>query len=171
MNRLAALLLMAVGLAAVIALEVISAPHADVAVSQPRAAIGATQASPPYAEHAREWITTVLARPLFSPDRRPAADATSATGRSLPGLPRLAGVMVGPFGRSAIFALEGSKPIVVQEGGAVAAYRVKSIEPEEVRLIGPDGVEVLKPSFAQGPNKVAGAAASPGRSNQAPLPR
>ena len=93
-------------------------------------------------------LRLLLARPLFSPDRRPTADAvTVASGRTVPGLPRLAGILVGPFGRSAIFATNGAKPIVVQEGGRVAAYTIKSIEATQVRLLGPDGAQVLYPSF------------------------
>ena len=58
------------------------------------------------ADHAHDWVVTVLARPLFSPDRRPPADTVIvASGRTVPGLPRLAAILVGPFGRSAIFAL------------------------------------------------------------------
>jgi len=107
----------------------------------------------------------VLARPLFSPDRRPPADAvTVASGRTVPGLPRLAGILVGPFGRSAIFAINGAKPIVVQEGGRVAAYTIKSIEATQVRLLGPDGAQVLYPSFEP-------AAAPARRPAQAPLSR
>ena len=85
-------------------------------------------------------------------------------GRTVPGLPRLAGILVGPFGRSAIFATNGAKPIVVQEGGRVAAYTIKSIEATQLRLLGPDGAQVLYPSFEP--------AASPARRPaQAPLSR
>ena len=52
----------------------------------------------------------------------------TATGAGMPqGLPRLAGVVVGPFGRSAIFAVEGSKPVVATEGSHVGAWLVRSI--------------------------------------------
>ena len=108
----------------------------------------------------------MLARPLFSPDRRPAADAvTVASGRTVPGLPRLAGILVGPFGRSAIFATNGAKPIVVQEGGRVADYTIKSIEATQVHLLGPDGAQVLYPSFEPA------AAPAARRPAQAPLSR
>jgi hypothetical protein len=142
MTRLSGLLLVCTGLAGVIALEISGAPSEDVAP------------------------------PLFSPDRRPAADAASVAGSSLPGLPRLAGILVGPFGRSAIFAADGSKPIVVQEGGRVGAYTVRSIEMTQVRIVGPDGAQVLNPSFDQAPNKSATGALAPARRpGQAPLPR
>jgi len=94
-----------------------------------------------------DWIATALARPLFSPTRRPPAQAaTRATGPV--GLPRLTGVMTGPFGRRAIFAgPEGGKPLVVQTGDSVGNYRVQGIENGLVILNGPDGTRRLRPSF------------------------
>ena len=153
-------------LAAVIALEVSNAPRDDVEPLQVQPADNVSPKSPTPADHTNDWAATALARPLFSPDRRPAADAaTVASGRSVPGLPRLAGILVGPFGRSAIFATNDAKPIVVQEGGRVAAYTVKSIEATQVHLLGPDGAQVLYPSFE------AVSAVPNRRPAQAPLPR
>ena len=147
MTRLSALLLAAGALAVVIALEISGAPRTTVAPSHANARPAAAAAARPIANHTDAWVATVLARPLFSPDRRPAAVAAAVDGSSLPGLPRLTGIMVGPFGRSAIFAESGAKPIVVQEGGRIASYTVKSIDTMQVRLLGPDGVKVLNPIF------------------------
>ena len=172
MTRLSGLLVLCAGLASVIALEIGNAPSGDVAPLQTRATTAITSTPQPATNHTRDWVTAVLARPLFSPDRRPAADVASVAGSSLPGLPRLAGILVGPFGRSAIFAADGSKPIVVQEGGHVGAYTVRSIEMAQVRLVGPDGGQVLNPSFDQAPNRTTTGASTPTRRiGQAPLPR
>jgi hypothetical protein len=172
MTRLSGLLLVCAGLAGIIALEISNAPSGDVAPPQTRAATAIAHTPQPATNRTLDWVTAVLARPLFSPDRRPAADAASVAGSSLPGLPRLAGILVGPFGRSAIFAADGSKPIVVQEGGRVGAYTVRSIEVAQVQIVGPDGVQVLNPSFDQALRKsTTGALAPARRSGQAPLPR
>ncbi len=147
MKLLTGLLLIASGLAAVVAVEVADAPRGDVAPLAGHTVTAVSPSPPPRTDHTDAWVSTVLARPLFSPDRRPPADAAAAAGSRLPGLPRLAGIIVGPFGRSAIFAPDGNKPLVVQEGARIAAYTVKSIEATQVRLVGPDGARVLYPSF------------------------
>ncbi|MGC1408981.1 MAG: hypothetical protein WA864_08590 [Acetobacteraceae bacterium] len=166
MTGLGGALLVAAALAAVIALEVSNPPSDDVERLQTRSAVATPPILSTTTSHMNDWVAITLARPLFSPDRRPTADAvTVASGRTVPGLPRLAGILVGPFGRSAIFATNGAKPIVVQEGGRVAAYTIKSIEATQVRLLGPDGAQVLYPSFEP--------AAAPARrpAGQAPLSR
>jgi hypothetical protein len=88
---------------------------------------------------------------LFNRDRRPTPpDAPSASGgpATPDGLPRLTGVMVGPFGRSAIFAApEGGKPTIVNEGSNVGVYTVSNIGPGEVTVEGPEGTRVLHPMF------------------------
>ncbi len=95
-----------------------------------------------------EWVATILARPLFSPDRRPAAETVAAQGARLPeGLPRLSGVIVSPFGRSAIFASDGRKPLVVHEGGRLDAWMVQAIDIGAVKISGPAGVRTLHPTF------------------------
>ncbi|MBV8521959.1 MAG: hypothetical protein JOY71_07520 [Acetobacteraceae bacterium] len=111
------------------------------------------------------WVSTVLARPLFSPDRRPAAGPAQATGS----LPRLTGTVVGPFGRAAIFAGD-PKAVAVAEGGRIQSYSVRSIGANEVEVIGPEGVQILRPSFAPAPPPGAArptAAPPPVRTNPA----
>jgi hypothetical protein len=66
-------------------------------------------------------------------------------------LPRLAGVVVGPFGRSAIFAVDGSKPVVATEGSHVGAWFVRSIAGGTVEVTGPGGTLTLHPSFQSSP--------------------
>jgi hypothetical protein len=93
-------------------------------------------------------IATILARPLFSPSRRPPhsdlgndADAGGLSDS------RLAGIVVEPGRRFAIFAPTGAKPLVVTEGETVSGWRVESISPTEVALSGPDGTKTLQPKF------------------------
>jgi hypothetical protein len=113
---------------------------------------GSTAASlPREADQVRTWVATVLDRPLFSPDRRPPAQSGQEMAAPA-GLPRLTGIMVGPFGRSAIFATD-PKPAVIPEGGRIGAYTVKSIDPAQVQVAGPDGLRTVRPSFQPTPAK------------------
>jgi hypothetical protein len=154
MNRLSALLAAAAALVAVIGIELVQAPRGDSSSLQPRAATEKSPTSGLSVSHAADWVATILARPLFSPDRRPSAEAAMIADHTVSGLPRLSGIMVGPSGRSAIFAAHDSKPIVVAEGGRVGAYTIKSIDPDQVRLVGPHGAQILTPSFEQGPTRI-----------------
>lgn len=106
-------------------------------------------------------VDGVLARPLFAATRRPAATApTVAPAAAAPAnLPRLAGVLVNGGSRRAIFAEPGGgKPIVLQEGSQVGAYTVQAIEAGQVTLMGPAGVQVVRPSFD---TRAPGQAAAP----------
>jgi hypothetical protein len=108
----------------------------------------AAPASAPVAEadDAGRRVAEVLARPLFSPGRRPAAQA-AGTGAATAALPRMTGVIVTPAGRRAIFANGAGKAVVVMEGGRIGAYDVQSIEAGRVTLAGPDGKRVVAPAF------------------------
>jgi hypothetical protein len=92
-------------------------------------------------DHTDAWVATALARPLFSRDRKPTPVETKAgTGSALTSLPRLTGVVVGPFGRTAIFAgAENAKPIAVSLGKTLGPYTVEAIEPGRVTVNGPEG--------------------------------
>jgi hypothetical protein len=146
---LAILLVAAAGLAVTLSWELgaFALPATRIA-PHPRAAV--TTAPPEAApDHTGEWIAAFLARPVFSPDRRPAATIASTPGVRLPeGLPRLSGVLVGPFGRSAIFAADGRKPLVVDVGGHIDAWTVRVIDADAVEVSGPGGARTLHPSFA-----------------------
>ncbi len=99
------------------------------------------------AAQTRRWVADSLARPLFTPDRRPLAQAQAQSDK-FSGLPRLSGIMITPTGRRAIFAATGrGKSDVVAEGGRVGSYLVQSISIGEVVLIGPDGRHSLHPTF------------------------
>jgi len=85
------------------------------------------------------WLRTALARPLFSRNRRP-TDAGAGTGTTLGSLPRLTGVVIGPFGQSAIFAAtDGGRPTVLTVGQTLGEYTVEKIEPAGVTVSGPQG--------------------------------
>jgi general secretion pathway protein N len=100
-------------------------------------------------DHTDAWVRDILARPLFSRDRRPTPPLARSGGDTvLTSLPRLTGVLVGAFGRNAIFAGEsGGKPLVIEEGGHLGPYTVKAIEPGRVTVAGPEGERQLEPSF------------------------
>ncbi|MCL2430555.1 MAG: hypothetical protein FWD12_15115 [Alphaproteobacteria bacterium] len=94
-------------------------------------------------DHTGEWLTTALARPMFSRDRRP-TDADPNSGPTLGSLPRLTGIVIGPFGQSAIFAAtDGHRPTVVTVGRTLGEYTVEKIEPGAVTVSGPQGVHHL----------------------------
>jgi hypothetical protein len=90
-------------------------------------------------------VRTILARPLFEPSRRPPAGA-GVTGEVLP---RLAGVIIGPDLRRAIFVPAKGSAIVVPEGGRAGGYEIRSIGPNEVVLSGPDGERSIHTDYAK----------------------
>lgn len=106
------------------------------------------------------WFQETVARPLFSPDRRP----TATDAHRVRGLPRLTGIIVNGARRVAIFAAaSGGAGTVVEAGSRVGAYEVKDVTDAGVTVIGPEGVTVIRPIFDPGP-PIRG-------SKPAPLPR
>jgi hypothetical protein len=91
------------------------------------------------------WTQTILARPLFNPDRRPSGVAGGNAG-----LPRLSAILIGRGMACAIFAADGQKPLVVQPGGLVDGDRVRSISADQVVLLTAAGLVTLRPQFAKG---------------------
>ncbi len=121
-----------------------------------RAASAVHEAVLPDPAHVRDWTATILARPLFSQSRRPAATVTSGPQR-----PRLAGIVVGPAGRRAIFAGSGdARGVVAAAGQQAGAWRVVSIDADSVRVLGPEGPRVLRPSRDDSSHGGAAAAAA-----------
>jgi hypothetical protein len=99
-------------------------------------------------DQAAGYVAAILARPLFSPSRRP--DETVAN--KMADLGRLTGVLMSPAGKSAIFAgPAGGKPVVVGEGNRIGEYVVGSIDAGAVTVIGPAGERVLRPAFDPSP--------------------
>ena len=151
---LAALLGLAFALVAVIAVELDAGDrHAEGssgAASQSPAHATTPAAAPVLAaDHAAEWVKTILARPLFSPSRRPLSVVTSGPAAEIVvGLPRLTGILISPAGKRAIFAPGiGGKPLIVAEGDSIGKWTVRAIEASAVTLSGPDGARVLHTSF------------------------
>jgi general secretion pathway protein N len=95
-----------------------------------------------------ELLAATLARPLFSSTRRPpqSASTDAATDSDLADT-RLTGIVTEPGRRTAIFAVNGDKPLRVAEGEAVSGWRIESITPREVSLSGPSGTKTLQPKM------------------------
>lgn len=150
-----ALASLAAVLVAVLALELLAMPDP---VAGPPEATPAPPALPVAASNtpaeARDkldvLVQTVLARPLFTPGRRPAPAAEGPAGAADADLPRLAGVIVAPSGRRAIFVSADAHSLVVQEGGSVGRYVVRSIAPGQVTLVDAERQQVIRPSHAKG---------------------
>ncbi len=92
---------------------------------------------------------TILARPIFSQDRRPPAVADS---NAVQPLPRLTAIVIAAGNRRAIFSEPGEKPLLAGPGGEVGAYRLQAITAGSVALLRPDGgVTMLRPQFLNAP--------------------
>ena len=162
----ALLILAAAALGGIIALELgqrLPDSHAMVPATANR--LPASAAPPPVSAPdtggAGRQVAAILARPLFSPGRRPPSQAAAGPAGAAVALPRMTGVIVTPGGRRAIFAGDNGKSVVVTEGGRIGAYDVRSIEAGRVTLDGPDGQRVVTPGFDPKPPARA-AAATPG---------
>ena len=151
-------------LASVVALEAMTGPAPPV-VPQPRPAeAGRPGPASILADRSPGWVETILARPLFNADRRPVAAAAMAlAGPNAGTLPRLAGLVITPGARYAIFAAgDGGKQVAVAEGGRIGAYTVGRIDNAGVSVTGPGGEHVIHPSFATGSESAAADKAPPG---------
>lgn len=93
-----------------------------------------------------ELTATTLSRPLFSATRRP----TERTAPDRPADPeltnvRLTGIIIAPDRHTAIFAVQGAKPLIRSEGETVNDWHLDSIAPREVTVTGPAGTTRLEP--------------------------
>jgi hypothetical protein len=166
-RRGALALLGAVGaaLAIMLLLEILHAP-ADGSMAMTVAATPAPHApasSPkPPPDRTAQWVTTLLSRPLFNPDRKPEAAPSAAGTASAAGEPpRLAGIVLSADLRAAIFQPAGKdeKPVVLGEGEAVAGWTVRRIADGAVDVDGIHGARTLSPKFD--PTAPAPASATP----------
>jgi hypothetical protein len=108
----------------------------------------------------QSWSATILARPLFSPSRRPAiGNVLAATPAAA--LPRLSGVLVSASGKLAIFAGPAGKPAILQVGDRLGRFVVRAISDGEVTLDGPGGRQLLHPAFASDRPSQTGARPEP----------
>ena len=99
-------------------------------------------------ERAVAALSTILQRPLFRADRRPAALARAVEPADDPPLPRLAGTIVTPSTRTAIFAESAtSKAAAVAEGGSLGAVEVVKIEAGEVTVQVAGSMHILRPTL------------------------
>ena len=156
--------LLAAALAGVLFLETRpDAPAVDAVAPRAAPAVSPPGQPAPGPDRIGPWVATILARPLFEPSRRPPA-VEAAAGGAIAVLPRVTGVLVGPTGRSVIFAGSGNgRPLVAREGTRVGPFTVQSIDIGAVTILGPDGPRVLHPSFDTAAGTTAGspAAAAP----------
>jgi hypothetical protein len=135
---------LAVGLCLVIGLEVAdwrqgAASPAMVRLKVDQPPIAATAPGVPN-QHAA-WLTEIMARPLFNPDRHP-------VDIGMRGLPRLTGIIVSGTQRIAIFAGPAAgRPLVAQAGAHVGAYEVRAVADEGVTVVGPEGISMIRPVF------------------------
>ncbi|HQT77039.1 MAG: hypothetical protein B7Z80_10790 [Rhodospirillales bacterium 20-64-7] len=176
MNRKSALAVLSLVVAGLLAWEMATPDDATDATAPLPLAVAARPARPgqdaaPTPELAASAARTILARPLFSPDRRPAPPQQEAPpAQAAETLPRLSGIVVGPSGRHAIFVDAAGHGRITAEGATIAGFTLNKIEPGQVTLTSSAGERVLHPSFSQtssrGPGKaMAGATALP-----APVP-
>ena len=95
-------------------------------------------------------VAAILARPLFSPVRRPAPSAHRANQDKT--TPRLSGIIIDGANRLAMFAgPHGGKPITVTKGERVGNWVVVLVQPGWVTLAGPEGLRRIRPMFAHAP--------------------
>ncbi len=146
--------LSAAALALLVAAEAVPSRKRDLAVPPPSAP-AASRAAATAAEPVAAWAATALGRPVFATDRRPPAAVTAAAGPQ--NLPRLAGIVVSPNGRTAIFAGAGDKSTAVAEGAAVGPWRVVAIHADAVDMAGPQGARTVKLAYSNQPPQAAAA--------------
>ena len=135
--------------AAIVASEITATANPDLLAA---AAPAPSEASPPPGRpevrgRYGELLAAILARPLFSSTRRPAPQGDDTITDSGLSDTRLAGIVIAPGHRIAIFASNGAKPLTVSEGETVSGWRVEHITPREVSLSGPGGTKTLQPKF------------------------
>jgi hypothetical protein len=94
-----------------------------------------------------EWAETITARPLFTVGRHPPKSNNGPHTISGNGLPRLAGIMITPYGRHAIFMPDGGKPLTLAEGANLDENTIRKISSDRVLLVGPKGQTVLLLTF------------------------
>jgi hypothetical protein len=124
-------------------------PDADaVPVSIAKTVETARVVPPPQAVQVEDLLATTLARPLFSSTRRPPeiAQVESSGGQELSDK-RLAGIVIEAQRRLAIFAVTGGKPLTLSEGESVGGWRIESITPTEISLVGPSGTRTMQPTW------------------------
>jgi hypothetical protein len=168
MTPLAGLSVFAVALGALLT-WVLVAPQDDPAAPSPTnpPPVQAQAPSVPSLGILSDLTSTVLARPLFSPDRRLAPPGLAIpVVEAAEDLPRLAAVIVGPSGGLAIFEDASGRPHVAAEGDSLGHFKVGAIAPGLVSLITPEGERVLRPKYATPASTPIAQNAAPGGPRQ-----
>jgi hypothetical protein len=131
-----------------------SAPGAEAGLSAALASAGAASRGVPDADALSGIVGAIDERPLFNRDRR----ASNKLAGKLSGgtaidasLPRLAGVIIGPSGGRAIFALADGKSRSAAVGEAVGRFTVTDIATNAVTLSSAGGELRLRPTYAPSP--------------------
>ena len=104
----------------------------------------------------------ILARPLFTTDRRPPTETFAPSAPDIVEIPLLSGTVIAGNRRVAMIVLPGAqRPTSVQEGERVGRFLVLRIGPGEVTADGPRGLVALRVSTIGAPDPAAAAAAQP----------
>jgi hypothetical protein len=147
-DRVAVLFLAGSALLGVVLLGELSAEDPGVqAAATPAPAPAQTHSvQRPQSPRMDELLGATLSRPLFSATRRPSERA----GPDRPADPelanvRLTGIVIERDRHTAIFAVQGAKPLVRSEGETVNDWHLDSIAPREVTVTGPAGTTTLEP--------------------------
>jgi hypothetical protein len=176
MKGITALVGLAVALALLIGWELVPGRHDDLTpaaggppaaadAQAPRRPVTDAPSIPP--EQIMALSEKIVARPLFSPTRRPpdSAPATSAAAQVTEAkdeLPRLTGVLFGPSGGRAIFSGRDGKSRAAGVGDEVGAFRIQEIAPGQVTLSGSEGERMLHPTYIPSTRTAPSAAPSSG---------
>jgi hypothetical protein len=121
------------------------------------------------AKKADAMATEILKRPLFSEGRLPPQPkilkAAAPEPPKLQG--RLAGVMLQPDLKQALFTRPGGKPMAVKEGDVIDGWTVGKIEIDSVTLTSAFGQQIVKPTRGA-PEEINAAAPHPVAKRPAP---
>lgn len=173
MSKKSRLLLLCAGFAAVLAAGLLFVlwPHKPAAVAFANTSDNKEQAS----GKADRLVAEILKRPLFSPGRKPPeVKVVKAEPPKLQG--RLAGVMLRPDGRIALFTRPGGRPVSVREGDVIDGWTTTKIEEGRVLLTSSFGEQIVKPTNGSAEELTPGrrpakkAAAAKPQPNQAATP-
>jgi len=93
------------------------------------------------------WAETILGRPLFALNRRPAKAHGGGARIAASGLPRLSGIIIAGASRRAIFMPDGGKPVVLAEGASIEDGTIRQIAVDRVIVASTKGDMTLYPSF------------------------
>jgi hypothetical protein len=164
-----ALLALCIGLGAIVLGEqVLSVAAVEASTNY---AVPTTQAAdPPPAIDADGLVVKILARPLFTAGRRP-PQAPVAPPPPQPTAPelkaRLAGMLVGPDQREALFARDGGGVVAVKEQQEIDGWTVTTIDIDKVVVSSSFGEKVLQPTPGTAAVRTVPRGAPPRRLNPA----